>query len=728
MPNTQMPLDVFIFICINILLLFYLIIYRIARDDDKLTYYNIILIGLLIFYNLFSGLLPDKNLPGSLFLQEVIAYGSGFLTAGFLPYYVYKAFHIESMKFHAKKGAFFFIFLPFLAFVFTYAISESLNSAQNILIIPFLYGGWIITSLIKALRKNNKAGKQFLNNETVVILLSITPWVALPVVSFFDLNQSLEAIVTNPGFLMLFALNLKQHIRRTKLEHDELISSQIKLMTWNKTLQNEVNKRTRKLELMNEQRTTTFMNIAHETKTPLTLINSYLDDYIQRKGQTKELTIIQENINVLKRNIINFFDIEKIQKGITVYNHQQTFNLSKLLRNSLVIFEPYLRKRTITTITKITDNIFVRADPSAIQRIITNLIENAIKFSDAGKKIEVRLNDIGGNCFFSVTDEGVGIPINMQKRVFEPYFQINTNSNPGMGLGLPICKKIALQIGGNLIITSKPHQKPGTKISLVLPVCNMNGGMKEVSDINITGGIRPNIPVAPAKTTPKKWESKRKTILIIEDNLQMNEYLSNKLNSFYNIHSHLNGQSALKFLTDARDFPDLIITDVMMDGIDGFKFLEIIRNNNRFNHIPIIFLTAKCSKDDQQKAYCSGAIDYIVKPFTTGQLLTKIKNLLELLENRNKVLANSLLENAFQRPVHAFVESNLESPPPDEKLLTLSRREGEVAELIVEGFTRPQIANKLIISERTVAKHIENLYKKLEVKNKLQLTKMYMKT
>src|ERR1700675_1487722 len=114
LPGTQMHIVTFIFVCIEIVIFFYLVIYRLARPDDKKAYLNIVLIFLLITYNVTGGLLPDPNLPGSFFIQMAIAYGTGFITPCYFPYYVYKAFGLEKMKFHAYKGVYLFLILPYL--------------------------------------------------------------------------------------------------------------------------------------------------------------------------------------------------------------------------------------------------------------------------------------------------------------------------------------------------------------------------------------------------------------------------------------------------------------------------------------------------------------------------------------------------------------------------------------------------------------------------------------
>src|SRR6266542_7152450 len=152
LPGTQMHIVTFIFVCIEIVIFFYLMIYRFARPDDRTTFLNIILIFLLIVYNVTGGLLPDPNLPGSFFVQEAIVYGTGFIVPCYFPYYVYKAFGLEKMRFHAHRGVFLFLMLPYFLFVIVFVTSYSLTIVKNLLVIPVLYAAWVIYSLFKAIQ------------------------------------------------------------------------------------------------------------------------------------------------------------------------------------------------------------------------------------------------------------------------------------------------------------------------------------------------------------------------------------------------------------------------------------------------------------------------------------------------------------------------------------------------------------------------------------------------
>ncbi|MEP7376202.1 MAG: LuxR C-terminal-related transcriptional regulator [Chitinophagaceae bacterium] len=254
-PGTQMYWVTFGFVCVEAVILFYLIIHWLARPDDKTTGLNIILIILLLIYNITGGLLPDPNLPGSFFLQESIAYATGFITPCYFPYYVYQAFGLVKMKFHAYRGVYYFLIFPYLIFVSVFAVSNNLETAKNLLILPVLYALWVVYSLVKAIRfkySNKLAGKES-KEELTVLFLSIASWMGLPVIDYFDIGQLVEAIITNMGFLLLLGLHLKRNITQLKTEHQRLIESELRLLNWNEQLQQEVDKRTQELERISSE-------------------------------------------------------------------------------------------------------------------------------------------------------------------------------------------------------------------------------------------------------------------------------------------------------------------------------------------------------------------------------------------------------------------------------------------------------------------------------------------
>lgn len=274
--GTQMHCITFIFVCIELVILFYLFVHRLARPDDKATYLNIILIILLIIYNITGGLFPDPALPGSYFFQECIAYGTGFITPSFFPYFVYKGFGLSKMKFHVKKGVWLFLILPYVLFVCIFSLAQSVEIAKNILVIPVLYAIWVIISLFKAVQYKYK--RDFRSKESreeiFVLFLSLTPWIALPIIDYFELGQSVEATTTNTGFLLMLALHLKRNVLQLRDEHKRLLMSEQQLQTFDEQLQQEVERRTEQLERVSKEQR--FLNNC---------------DYFQLTAREKEIAV-----------------------------------------------------------------------------------------------------------------------------------------------------------------------------------------------------------------------------------------------------------------------------------------------------------------------------------------------------------------------------------------------------------------------------------------------------
>ncbi|MBN8717949.1 MAG: response regulator [Sediminibacterium magnilacihabitans] len=724
--GTQMHIVTFIFVSIEIVIFFYLLIYKLARPDDKIAFLNIILIFLLITYNITGGLLPDPNMPGSFFTQEVIAYATGFITPCYFPYYVYKAFGLEKMKFHAYRGVFLFLVIPYIIFIVVFAIANSLQTAQNVLILPVLYALWVIFTLVKAIKYKygslltSKESKE----EVAVLFLSLTPWVGLPIIDYFELGQVVEASVTNTGFLLLLALQVSRHIKQTRTEHQRLIESERQLLNWNTSLQNEVDKRTKELEKANEQKTNNFINLVHETKTPLTLVNNYLEEYINKYGSVEELEIIKGGVDKLTRDVISLFDIERFTKGIDVYNHNQVTNFTEIIKSSLVLFEYYCKKQIISCHKNIEENVFIKADPNAIDRIVNNVIENAIKFSNNEGKIEISLGTVGDKIHFSVKDAGIGIPPDLQKKIFEPYYQINHKKTglQGMGLGLPIVKKVVDSLGGQVHIKSNPAEAPGTEVTIIL-----NKYVPAENEFPAANPLEskfriPNTERFEIADTP--FLSNRPSILLIEDNKAMLHFLSKKLSGKYNIFCSLNGAEALKKLHELPVVPDLILSDIMMDKMDGFAFAKVISEQDEYNHIPIIFLTAKSTPTDKLKGLRLGAIDFIPKPFSFEELNQKIDTVLKNIGKQKKAILNLSIANLKNL-------GNVKAVPEDVKLsfnleqkcksYNLTNREIEIVKLVLKGTKYKEIAKTLFIADKTVATHIQNIFEKIGVSNKVEM-------
>lgn len=723
--GTQMHLVTFIFVSIELVILFYLGIHKLARPDDKTTTLNIILISLLLIYNITGGLLPDPKLPGSFFIQEVIAYATGFITPCYFPYYVYHAFGLKQLRFHAYKGVFLFLILPYFIFITVFAITDNLKNTEKLLILPVLYAIWVISSLIHAIRVKYQKGQGNKESrvEITVLLLSIVPWIGLPVVTYFDMGQTVEALITNLGFLLLFGFQVKHNIKLARAEHKKLLESERKLQSWNTDLHEQVKLRTAQLERLNEQRMNNFINLVHEIKTPLTLVKNYVEEYIENHSKSEELEIIKGGVDKLITDVVNLFDTDRFTKGIGVYNHSQITDLSSILEKDVIFFEAYCLKRKIVCEKDIEKNIFIKADPNAISRIINNIIENAIKYSAEGDKVKIILKRTENDASFIVEDTGIGIDPEKLKKIFEPYFQIShkTTALQGMGLGLPIVKRILNDLNGNISIESNSAVAKGTRVIITL-----YRHILQESEIPFKESVRFDstmYDLSDYDLIERPYESQKKSILLIEDSKAMLHFLFTKLCDKYNVFFAFNGTEALKILNNLPVLPDLILSDIMMDKMDGVDFARIISEHNQYNHIPIIFLTAKSNPAGKLKGLDAGAIDYILKPFSFNLLSRKIENVLDNIDKQHKAIINSTILNFSYRKNINSTSTYADTKNFDQicKLHKLTNRETEIAKLIREGKSYKTIAKVLFISDRTVTKHIQNIFEKAGVSNKIEL-------
>jgi DNA-binding NarL/FixJ family response regulator len=219
------------------------------------------------------------------------------------------------------------------------------------------------------------------------------------------------------------------------------------------------------------------------------------------------------------------------------------------------------------------------------------------------------------------------------------------------------------------------------------------------------------------------YDSCKKSILLVEDSKAMLHFLYTKLSEQYNVFPAFSGIEALKMLNDLPAVPHLILSDIMMDKMDGFHFAKIISEQSKYSHIPIIFLTAKSMPADKLKGLSSGAIDYISKPFSFNLLTCKIKNILNNMDKQHQVIIkNTMLNLGHQRNEG---EGPIKDDPADFdqkcRLYRLTTREIEIVNLIREGAQYKGIAKSLYISSGTVTKHIQNIFGKVGVSNKTAL-------
>jgi DNA-binding NarL/FixJ family response regulator len=283
-----------------------------------------------------------------------------------------------------------------------------------------------------------------------------------------------------------------------------------------------------------------------------------------------------------------------------------------------------------------------------------------------------------------------------------------------MGLGLSIVKNVVEELYGTIEIVSVPVISQGTEVRIILNQCLSGNETPLTSEPD---GI--NQVVIKNTVNDKIINVELVTIMIIEDNLDMLSYLLTKISARnYNVLVAVNGSEAIQKLKANTLMPDLFICDVMMDTMDGYQFREIISKDSKYNHIPFMFLTAKSDKFDKTKGLKLGAIDFIMKPFSLNELMQKIESIVNLAGKKKELFLNSILK------------SSVETKPSSEERFNfnciqfgLTQREVEIVKYIEDGCSYKEISTNLFISDRTVEKHVQHIFKKVEVGSKVELLK-----
>lgn len=724
--NIQINLVIFVIVLLEIIIFSHQLLSYLARPHEKERLYHIILVGLLILYNLAENLveMPDDNIPLPTMLQVIINQGFGYLVTAYMPFYCAKTMKFNRLNFHRRYGFLLILIPAVVCYGVYYPLTRDLQGTLEYVYITT--GSYAIVALVASARAIHLQYREDRNTtafrERYWIFAALVFWCTSPLIGVF-MNQPnwIVGVFNNIVFLLLNIVLMRQTVRKSRAEYRLLQESNV-------SLAQRVKEKTAQLERSNEQRTNAFVNLVHETKTPITLMNNYLEEYLEKHGGNEDLLVVKRNLDKLNTDISNLFDLERHHKGLGIYNYVQVVNFSRILEDNLVLYRSYCLKKQLSLDEQIAEELYTKADPEAISRVISNLVENAVKYTESGGRISIVLEaDNDGRIRFSVDDTGIGIPPDQHGKVFEPYYQINARKRnlQGMGLGLPIVKKIVDGLKGDIIIDSNPQRRRGTRLTVLLqrhvPAADeeIASGYKvqRYSGLETEGFDLPDTP----------YDERKQTIMLVEDNNAMLRYLFQKLSQRYNVCVALNGNEALRKFRTYPVQPDLIISDVMMDKVDGFRFARIVSENPDYNHIPFIFVSAKFSGKDRALGLRLGALDYIQKPFRTEELIQKINSVLENAARQKRSLLNNTIRalkmmNNGQGPSGANgKEEDTNTFEQNCAACQLTSREMDIARLICEGHPYKLIGDRLFISERTVKKHAQNIFEKAGVSNKVQL-------
>lgn len=367
-------------------------------------------------------------------------------------------------------------------------------------------------------------------------------------------------------------------------------------------------------------------NITHEFRTPLTIILGYVNTLknalTNDKKLNKPVASIEQSSNNLLHLVNEMLDLAKLEQGKLQLNNTNS---------DLVAFTNYLitsfsslaeSKHIYLKLSSTQDTLMMDFDVEKMRQIISNLISNAIKFSNPNSLVEISLNKKNEQAIIQVKDEGIGIPTDEIPFVFDRFYRSEKTKGKisGSGIGLALTKELVNLMKGTITINSQDNL--GTTFTLNIPIKQeAETTTTEFDSDFIISKKSENIELQ-----SKILSDDSSTILIVEDNPEIASYIASCLELEYNLLFANNGEEG--FISAEKNVPDIIITDVMMPVMDGYELTKQLQTTKTTNHIPIIMLTAKAMQEDKLTGIKSGADAYLTKPFQKDELLLRIEMLI----------------------------------------------------------------------------------------------------
>ncbi|NLI25403.1 MAG: response regulator [Bacteroidales bacterium] len=450
-----------------------------------------------------------------------------------------------------------------------------------------------------------------------------------------------------------------------------------------------------KMKEVNQTKLRFFINMSHELKTPLTLILSPLERLLtheQNLGsdeRRKLYRVIYRNANRLSRLVSQIMDLRRLDDGKIELNASET-DLVAFVRAVSRYFEDYAVNHSIEfSVEPETESLPVWIDREKFEKILFNLLSNAFKFTPDGGKVRVLIKmakDNRNNASVAqvcISDTGIGIPYELQERIFERFYQIpgqTAYNATSSGIGLSIAKEFAELHGGTITLSSQPGK--GSVFCVAIP---MDTGHLKPEEMIPRGEDHfvihdlaeyaeeqelPDSHPAIQKELLDPGRPKRK-ILIVEDNYELRNFLMDSLDEKFDVYEAADGEEGLMMVQDV--LPEIVISDVMMPKMNGIELCRAIKSDVRISHIPVILITVLNSEKDKIEGLESGADDYLIKPFNLRVLELKISN---IIENRQRLvkkylneidpdlrfMARSRTDEAFLQKAAEIVEKHLTEP------------------------------------------------------------------
>lgn len=413
-------------------------------------------------------------------------------------------------------------------------------------------------------------------------------------------------------------------------------------------------------------------NLSHEFKTPLTLIRGPLetlaaDAHTTERGR-RTLGLVFRNIDRLDALLTELIDLARVEAGAFAL-HANLHDLCLFVRRQVEHFSEFALAKNIRIQLEAPDACPVFFDATKLDKVISNLLGNAIKFSFAQTTIRVgvavQADDAGeGRVDVSVSDKGPGMDETTRTRVFERFYQGDAGlerGHEGMGIGMAIARELIEMHGGDLRVESEPGQGSTFTFSLPLGCDHLD---PDDIDTSVAPEPRPHsigarvpLPLPGEMEDLPESVQPRPTLLLVEDNLDMRAYLRMHLDLFYNVREADHGLAAIQALQEA--LPDIVLSDVMMPHLNGLELCKRIKAEPQWSALPVILLSAKAAVDNRVEGLQAGADDYLAKPFSVPELLERLR---ARLPRAPTTPASATAEVEWVQKVNACIAANLSRP------------------------------------------------------------------
>jgi signal transduction histidine kinase/ligand-binding sensor domain-containing protein/DNA-binding response OmpR family regulator len=467
-----------------------------------------------------------------------------------------------------------------------------------------------------------------------------------------------------------------------------------------------------------------FANISHEFRTPLTLILGPIQKWKSRIGPDlqvgeeenapttphggfqpltntgelrHDLGMAERNAHRLLRLINQLLDLSKLEAGAMKLRASR-MNIVPLIKGIAYSFESSAGMRGVVLDVRVEqEEIEVYCDRDMVEKILSNLLSNAFKFTPEGGKVEVSLQvppspnlPVSGTrerergregdlVEITVSDTGIGIPPDQFGKVFDRFYQVDasqTREHEGSGIGLALVKELVELHHGTIQVQSEVGQ--GTMFTVRLPLGRSHLKVDEIVEapVSFEPAMRETEAVfaekategAPEEAEPEHARGEMPIVLVVEDNADVRTYIKDYLVPVYQVAEARDGAEGIEKAEEI--IPDLIISDVMMPKKDGYELSRTLKNDEKTSHIPIILLTAKAASDNKIEGLEVGADDYLIKPFEPKELLARVRNLIDLrrkLRERFRAsvplrpgeIAVTSMDDVFLNKVMAAVEQHI---------------------------------------------------------------------